>query len=140
MRYPKLMEVRFPLKQSRITTYYPIASLFILVWRIVVGISLIPAFGTLYQRVTLPESKRFISAQKLKLTGQHIEAQPRDIAELEKEKATGERSDDTSDKLPSKNGSAEIVEERNEVLEDKDLPLEVLIKEKAHFKGMVSLT
>ncbi|KAG8780079.1 hypothetical protein FRC12_023489 [Ceratobasidium sp. 428] len=29
------------------------------VWRIVVGLSLIPAFGTLYQRLTLPESTRF---------------------------------------------------------------------------------
>ncbi|KIK05301.1 hypothetical protein K443DRAFT_641836 [Laccaria amethystina LaAM-08-1] len=107
------------------------------VWRIVVGISLIPAFGTLYQRVTLPESKRFVFSQKLKLTGQHTEAQPRDIAELEKEKVTAEGSTDADEK-PSKNGSAEIVEERNELSEDNDLPLEVLIKKKAHFKGMVS--
>ena len=28
-------------------------------WRIAVGVSLIPAFGTLYQRLTLPESKRY---------------------------------------------------------------------------------
>jgi PHS family inorganic phosphate transporter-like MFS transporter len=126
------------LKQSNITAYYPITSFFTLVWRIVVGISLIPAFGTLYQRVTLPESKRFIFSQKLKLTGQHTEAQPGDIAELEKEKATGERSTDADEK-PSKNGSAEIVEERNELSEDNDLPLEVLIKKKAHFKGMISL-
>lgn len=34
------------------------------VWRIVVGLSLIPAFGTLYQRLTLPESTRFIASQK----------------------------------------------------------------------------
>ncbi|KDQ16089.1 hypothetical protein BOTBODRAFT_31165 [Botryobasidium botryosum FD-172 SS1] len=34
------------------------------VWRIVVGLSLVPAFGTLYQRLTLPESKRFIESQK----------------------------------------------------------------------------
>ncbi|KAG6886793.1 hypothetical protein C0992_002352 [Termitomyces sp. T32_za158] len=36
------------------------------VWRIVVGVSLIPAFGTLYQRLTLPESTRFLASQKLK--------------------------------------------------------------------------
>lgn len=107
------------------------------VWRIVVGISLIPAFGTLYQRLTLPESKRFISSQKLKLTGQDTEAQPGDIAELEKEKATGERSSNADEK-PSKNGSAEIMEDRNELSEDKDLPLEVLIKEKAHFKEFLN--
>ncbi|QRV81265.1 Sugar (and other) transporter [Ceratobasidium sp. AG-Ba] len=29
------------------------------VWRIIVGLSLIPAFGTLYQRLTLPESTRY---------------------------------------------------------------------------------
>lgn len=97
------------------------------VWRIVVGISLIPAFGTLYQRLTLPESTRFISAQKLKLAGQHTEAQPRDTAEFEKEKAD-------ADEKPSKNGSAEIVAETNESMDDKDLPLKVLIKKKAHFK------
>ncbi|KAF8553195.1 MFS general substrate transporter [Imleria badia] len=35
------------------------------VWRICVGLSLIPAFGTLYQRLTLPESKRFREAQEV---------------------------------------------------------------------------
>ncbi|KAJ7059411.1 major facilitator superfamily domain-containing protein [Mycena amicta] len=34
------------------------------VWRIVVGLSLIPAFGTLYQRLTLPESTRYEESQK----------------------------------------------------------------------------
>ncbi|EPQ54923.1 inorganic phosphate transporter [Gloeophyllum trabeum ATCC 11539] len=33
------------------------------VWRVIVGLSLIPAFGTLYQRLTLPESKRFMAAK-----------------------------------------------------------------------------
>ncbi|KAG6847803.1 hypothetical protein H0H93_005897 [Arthromyces matolae] len=35
------------------------------VWRIVVGVSLIPGFATLYQRLTLPESVRFKASQKL---------------------------------------------------------------------------
>lgn len=35
------------------------------VWRIVVGISLIPAFGTLYQRLTLPEATRYTKAHKI---------------------------------------------------------------------------
>ncbi|KAI0345474.1 MFS general substrate transporter [Trametopsis cervina] len=34
------------------------------VWRICVGLSLIPAFGTLYQRLTLPESKKFEASRK----------------------------------------------------------------------------
>ncbi|KZT69489.1 MFS general substrate transporter [Daedalea quercina L-15889] len=33
-------------------------------WRILVGLSLVPAFGTLYQRLTLPESRRFKASQK----------------------------------------------------------------------------
>ena len=35
-----------------------------LVWRIVVGVSLVPAFGTLYQRLTLPEAKRYEEAHQ----------------------------------------------------------------------------
>ena len=31
-------------------------------WRVIVAISLIPAFGTLYQRLTLPESTRYEKA------------------------------------------------------------------------------
>ncbi|KAF8900250.1 phosphate transporter [Gymnopilus junonius] len=34
------------------------------VWRIVIGISLIPAAATLYQRLTLPESTRYKASQK----------------------------------------------------------------------------
>ncbi|PIL29712.1 MFS general substrate transporter [Ganoderma sinense ZZ0214-1] len=34
------------------------------VWRILVALSLIPAFGTLYQRLTLPESTRYEEARK----------------------------------------------------------------------------
>ncbi|KAG8880261.1 hypothetical protein FRB97_000973 [Tulasnella sp. 331] len=35
------------------------------VWRIVIGVSLVPAFGTLYQRLTLQESTRFTEAQRV---------------------------------------------------------------------------
>ncbi|KAI8992884.1 MFS general substrate transporter [Trametes punicea] len=34
------------------------------VWRILVGLSLIPAFGTLYQRLTLPEATRYVESRK----------------------------------------------------------------------------
>lgn len=34
------------------------------VWRIIIGLSLIPAFATLYFRLTLPESKRYIKARR----------------------------------------------------------------------------
>ncbi|KAJ7838074.1 major facilitator superfamily domain-containing protein [Mycena olivaceomarginata] len=39
------------------------------VWRIVVGASLVPAFGTLYQRLHLPESDRFKEAQNQQQEG-----------------------------------------------------------------------
>ncbi|TFY68972.1 hypothetical protein EVJ58_g697 [Rhodofomes roseus] len=48
------------------------------VWRILVGLSLIPAFGTLYQRLTLPESNRFKASQK------GAEAETDSIDELKK--------------------------------------------------------
>jgi PHS family inorganic phosphate transporter-like MFS transporter len=38
---------------------------FLAVWRIIVGLSLIPAFGTLYQRLTLPEAPRYIESKKI---------------------------------------------------------------------------
>ncbi|KAI0073026.1 MFS general substrate transporter [Panus rudis PR-1116 ss-1] len=44
------------------------------VWRIVVGLSLIPAFGTLYQRLTLPEAKRFEDSKKGESDEESIEA------------------------------------------------------------------
>jgi len=33
------------------------------VWRIIIGVSLVPAFGTLYQRLTLPESEAFLKTR-----------------------------------------------------------------------------
>ncbi|KAJ7732077.1 MFS inorganic phosphate transporter [Mycena maculata] len=50
------------------------------VWRIVVGLSLIPAFGTLYQRLTLPESKRFEDSQNPNLSAMEL-GHPNDSVE-----------------------------------------------------------
>ncbi|KAG2047945.1 MFS general substrate transporter [Suillus hirtellus] len=47
------------------------------VWRIVIGLSLIPALGTLYQRLTLPESTRYKKSQEADVVEQD---------DLEKEK------------------------------------------------------
>lgn len=61
------------------------------VWRIVVGLSLVPAFGTLYHRLTLPEATRFERAS----AGQPVEDEEalknghsRPISEVPSEKAT----------------------------------------------------
>jgi PHS family inorganic phosphate transporter-like MFS transporter len=44
------------------------------VWRIIIGVSLVPAFGTLYQRLTLPESTRYIASrqQTLDSSAEHV--------------------------------------------------------------------
>jgi PHS family inorganic phosphate transporter-like MFS transporter len=52
---------------------YDVADLrFTPVWRIVVGLSLIPAFGTLYQRLTLPESTRYEKSHEAELIEQGV--------------------------------------------------------------------
>jgi len=53
------------------------------VWRICIGVSLIPAFGTLYQRLTLPEAKRFKDARAASQEENDIEV----LKEEEKKKA-----------------------------------------------------
>ncbi|KAJ7063968.1 major facilitator superfamily domain-containing protein [Mycena amicta] len=61
------------------------------VWRIVVGISLVPAFATLYQRLTLPESTRFIASQD----------KSQDVMELKKAQSSLEKGTEsvTDDKV-----------------------------------------
>ncbi|XP_006457672.1 hypothetical protein AGABI2DRAFT_196266 [Agaricus bisporus var. bisporus H97] len=80
------------------------------VWRIVVGVSLIPAFGTLYQRLTLPESTRFENTQQ----AQNVE-----------------QSDDQSES--SKKPSSKKESETDSDLDKADDP-EVPLKKKAHFR------
>ncbi|KAJ6600975.1 inorganic phosphate transporter [Mycena vulgaris] len=79
------------------------------VWRIVVGVSLIPAFATLYQRLTLPESTRFIASQ----------ANNQDLMELKKKAAA--EVDATE-------------ESKTESNED----VAVVLKKKAHFKEFLT--
>ncbi|KAF5371016.1 hypothetical protein D9615_010016 [Tricholomella constricta] len=104
------------------------------VWRIVVGLSLIPAFGTLYQRLTLPESTRFLASQKLKEA--HTAAEHGDaVAELKRAQAADDikmesmtqgSNDDQGDKciLPADSD------------EDTAAP-ELVAKEKAHFSDFI---
>ncbi|KAG8981551.1 hypothetical protein FRB90_007166 [Tulasnella sp. 427] len=51
------------------------------VWRVVVGVSLIPAFGTLYQRLTLPEATRYKKSQQ---QARRLADEEYDIDELKK--------------------------------------------------------
>ncbi|PPR02809.1 hypothetical protein CVT26_009595 [Gymnopilus dilepis] len=80
------------------------------VWRIVVGLSLVPAFGTLYQRLTLPESTRYISSRKLRQTDDDSS----DEIDLEKKKrdaATVAEQEVVSDEnLPNRVAGANVTE------------------------------
>ncbi|ETW82243.1 inorganic phosphate transporter [Heterobasidion irregulare TC 32-1] len=70
------------------------------VWRIVVGLSLIPAFGTLYQRLTLPESTRY-----LKSTKTDVEEDP--IEELKQKANASTEVPEKADASNSSNASEE---------------------------------
>ncbi|KDR70726.1 hypothetical protein GALMADRAFT_127617 [Galerina marginata CBS 339.88] len=109
------------------------------VWRIVVGLSLIPAFATLYQRLTLPESTRFLSAQKLKHSDHANEAAD-DIDELKK----AQREEDIKmGNIPEKkesNGaktSTEVEVSSSTADSDTAIAKDVHIKEKAHFREFI---
>lgn len=106
-----------------------------IVWRIIVGISLIPAFGTLYQRLTLPESIRFLSAQKLK-HHDHANEAGDDIDELKR----AQKSEDT--KMGNIKGDKNEIDNKafatdsaSDDVDEATAPPEVLVKKKAHFRG-----
>jgi len=93
-----------------------------LVWRIVVALSLIPAFATLYHRLTLPESTRYEKAQRQP----SIEAGD-GIAELK-------RQQDLAQVVSSTDSHPASLKEK-----EKNLPVSVTQAEaptpkKAHFK------
>lgn len=66
------------------------------VWRIVVGLSLIPAFGTLYQRLTLPEAKRFKAAQELDEEDDELTREKKAQMKEDAARSRAEKGDDTT--------------------------------------------
>lgn len=92
------------------------------VWRIVVGISLIPAFGTLYQRLTLPESKSYERSKRHArgIESTHDDGEDEIKAEKEKQRkeeeeqeraqregnVNGSDTESTSDRLDLKKNEA----------------------------------
>ncbi|KAG8688633.1 hypothetical protein FRC08_011322 [Ceratobasidium sp. 394] len=64
------------------------------VWRIVVGLSLIPAFGTLYQRLTLPESTRYSKTRNAEADEAQKEVNEKEgTSELKKEVPSSSSND-----------------------------------------------
>lgn len=79
-----------------------------------IGLSLIPAFGTLYQRLTMPESKRYLASRK----------RPDDVETL---KAV---NDERGAKILTDSGSWEAKDKSP----TKAVP-EQILGQKAHFAG-----
>ncbi|KAF9521831.1 MFS general substrate transporter [Crepidotus variabilis] len=113
------------------------------VWRIIVGISLIPAFGTLYQRLTLPESTRYISSQKKDQEDNQDEIDR--LKKLQHESDTEIRSEETAATNEKEKAAVEVGERPSTV--DKSAtdaivdpnadPMEVATN-KAHFKEFIA--
>ncbi|GJF00371.1 inorganic phosphate transporter [Phanerochaete sordida] len=94
------------------------------VWRIVIGLSLIPAFATLYQRLTLPESTRFKESQKV--------GHQEDNIDTLKQKADADvASADSSTNVNKEKTSAEVSERPTE---DTPKTTELAAAKKAHFR------
>ncbi|KAH8101357.1 phosphate transporter [Phellopilus nigrolimitatus] len=99
------------------------------VWRIIIGLSLVPAFATLYQRLTLPEARRFEAVRRLDAGDDELarakKAQLREDAARERaekgvgvgarahdEKGTSDGSSEGSSEAPQ----AGVVHEKREVV------------------------
>ncbi|GJJ15999.1 hypothetical protein Clacol_010278 [Clathrus columnatus] len=78
------------------------------IWRIIVGLSLIPAFATLYFRLTLPESKRYIKAR------QRVEGIDSEESTMDE---TLKKDDSSSEKHSNRPATHVMVEKKQHVLE-----------------------
>jgi len=101
------------------------------VWRIVVGLSLIPAFGTLYQRLTLPESTRYEKTQRLR---KDLNPEVGDeIAELKRQQELKHEVDvKPTDSANDSHSNSSVNEFENDAVAP-----EAIIKKQAHFRDFV---
>jgi PHS family inorganic phosphate transporter-like MFS transporter len=82
------------------------------VWRIVIGLSLIPAFGTLYQRLTLPESTRYLASRERPQDAEAFQNLEVVADELDEKKDVFAAGSDTDDKSPTTEPVAEILQKK----------------------------
>jgi len=117
------------------------------VWRIVVGISLIPAFGTLYQRLTLPEAKRYKESRdivdqirKEKEAAANAVTVKQNVSDLSEKKSMSS----ITFAIPSWNNSlsAQSTDDSTNTAtdgSDESIPVkELTLKKKQHFQGSSS--
>ncbi|KAG6906723.1 hypothetical protein DXG01_012413 [Tephrocybe rancida] len=101
------------------------------VWRIVVGVSLVPAFATLYQRLTLPESTRFLASQKLKNANTYAEEGDA-IAEIKRAQVAEDIKMGNIE--PTSEDDKEVASDTT--TQDSEEP-EFAVQKKAHFKDFL---
>lgn len=103
------------------------------VWRICVGLSLVPAFGTLYQRLTLPESTRFKEMRKGHEESGHGGGD--EIAELKRQQQLEEIEKEGKGNAGSQESSTPTTPESGtNTVDDRASKQEVDAKNE-HFKG-----
>ena len=79
------------------------------VWRIQIGVALVPAFATLYQRLTMPESKKYLQSGELSmLKASSLSSSATTMNYASKEPKV--HTDSDSNDLPSPLRNASIVE------------------------------
>jgi len=100
-------------------------------WRIVVGVALIPAFGTLYQRLTLPESTRFLASEKLKSGNR---AQEEDAIAQLKQAQRAEEIKFNNKHVPAEKDERDA---STDEVDDENAAPEALVAKKAHFKDFL---
>ena len=111
------------------------------VWRICIAVSLIPAFATLYQRLTLPESVRFIKSQKLA----HSEQGTPPPDEIDQLKAAQREEDKKAERDAAKatekgEDSIEMTSSADESTDPSVLHPDAIVKKKAHFGGTLGVS
>jgi len=106
-------------------------------------ISLVPAFGTLYQCLTPLESTRFLSAQKLKRhehtneAGDHIDELKK--AQKSEDAKMGSIPKGAKNEIDNKATASDSASDNTSEVDEATAPLEVSVKKKAHFSGMLCL-
>ncbi|KAF8990649.1 hypothetical protein BDQ17DRAFT_1547150 [Cyathus striatus] len=112
------------------------------IWRIIVGISLIPAFGTLYQRLTLSEFTRFIASKRQTHSEDGHELD--EIDELKRKQREEEKSKSHSPDIDNlrvdgkvKEASSSPSPSEEEVVDEDKVDPEELARKKAHLGEFV---
>jgi PHS family inorganic phosphate transporter-like MFS transporter len=90
------------------------------IWRILVGLSLVPAFGTLYARLTLPESRKF------------------ELTKAQTDSSVDQREANPSDIEKAKDADSDASPKVKPVDQEDDLKHHVVAVERAHYQEFIA--